>query len=109
MQHLDSFGQRILLARKRSHEPSAPDRTAIFEPPQCERDFTPRDMRRFDTEHLARKNPVTLEQLEREVTRLVGTNCGRFSRAYHRPAAREARLQARANCGIVTSRRTARD
>src|SRR5277367_5237412 len=109
MQHLDRFGQRVLLARERAHEPSAPNRATVFEPPQRERDLAPRDVRGFDTEHLAREDPVTLEQLKRKVPRFVSTNGGSFSCADERPAAREARLQPRANRGIVTSRWTACD
>ena len=69
MQHLDGFGQRVLLAGKRSHEPSTPNCATVFKPAQRERDFAPRKMGRFGTEHLARENSVTLEQLEREVAR----------------------------------------
>src|ERR1700722_15357937 len=109
MQHLAGFGQRVLFARKRSHEPSTPDRAAILKPPQSERYLVPREMRRFDPQHLAREDSVTLEQLEREVARFISTNSGSFGREYQRPASCEARLQPRTNRGVVATRRTARD
>src|SRR5208282_2289073 len=86
-------------------EPSAPNRAAIFEPTQLERDFVPRDVRRFEFEHLARENSVALEQFEREFSRVAGT----LACMNQRPASREARLQPRANGSVVTSHRTARD
>ena len=52
---------------------------------------------------------MALEQFEREIPRVIRAGGTILARAYQRPAARQARLQPRANRRVVTSRRAARD